>query len=72
MDENMKRALIGGKITSRDAIIKPIYHWPDGRVHFAFHSSISKYLLERKKGEKRCVMMSISIGYRTTCCPIWK
>ncbi|KAK3740919.1 hypothetical protein QZH41_006085 [Actinostola sp. cb2023] len=40
MEESMQRALTAGKLMSRDAVISPLYHWPNGKVYYAFNKSV--------------------------------
>ena len=42
MDEGMKRVLIGGKLMSRDAVVAPIYHWPNARMPYTFDEILRK------------------------------
>lgn len=40
IDEDTKRYLLGADIMSRDAVISPIYYWPNGLVYYTFDSAL--------------------------------
>lgn len=41
IDEDTKRYLLGADIMSRDAVISPIYYWPNGLVYYTFDSALA-------------------------------
>jgi len=43
MSLNEQEAWTSGKLTTRDAVSVPIYHWPDGKMYYSFHSSLGEY-----------------------------
>ena len=40
IDEDTKRYLLGADIMSRDAVISPIYYWPNGVVYYKFDKDL--------------------------------
>ena len=42
IDEDTKRYLLGGNIMSRDAVVNPIFYWPNGVVYYTFDSDLGK------------------------------
>ena len=42
IDEDTKRYLLGGNIMSRDAVVNPVYYWPNGVVYYTFDSDLGK------------------------------
>ena len=42
IDEDTKRYLLGGDIMSRDAVVNPIFYWPNGVVYYTFDSDLGK------------------------------
>ena len=45
IDEDTKRYLLGGDIMSRDAVVNPIFYWPNGVVYYTFDSDLGKKII---------------------------
>jgi len=51
IDEDTKRYLLGGNIMSRDAVVNPIFYWPNGVVYYTFDSDLAQSTIDLiKKG----------------------